>query len=406
MRILFLSRWYPEPPDNGSKKRVSTLLKALSSRHSVELLSFIGARDNPSASVPYLEPGSVHVVPFRDFNPQSWRSKVGFLSPTPRYLLDTYSPQMDHLIRDTVRKGRFDVVVASQLTMASYHRSFRGLPAVLEEEELAMYLPCARGGRPPLVRRFSWAKHRRYLAHILPEFTLCTVASEEERRLLAEAVPGYRSVQIVPNAIELDRYSLQADRAPDSLIFCGPLSYGPNNDALTWFLGEIFPRIKAARPGLRLTVTGDPGAAALPSGDGVFFTGRVDDVRPLIAQSAVSIVPIRQGGGTRVKILESMALRTPVVATSKGAEGLNVLDGVHLRIANDPGTFGEAILALLADPTYAGSLANNAFELVQKQYDSRAVVPSFLRAIEQAALPGVGRYSGRHAEPPAAAAGA
>jgi glycosyltransferase involved in cell wall biosynthesis len=154
---------------------------------------------------------------------------------------------------------------------------------------------------------------------------------------------------------------------------------------MTWFLEEVYPRVQAGAPGVRLIITGDHADLPLPPADNVTLTGFVDDVRPLVAAAAVSLVPVRVGGGTRLKILETMALHTPVVATAKGAEGLDVRHGDHLLIADAPEDFAEAVLRMLGDPALRQRLIENGYHLVRERYNWAAVMPQFLGLIERVA---------------------
>jgi glycosyltransferase involved in cell wall biosynthesis len=154
---------------------------------------------------------------------------------------------------------------------------------------------------------------------------------------------------------------------------------------MTWFLAEVYPRIQAQVTDVRLLITGDHADLPLPPTDNLTLTGFVDDVRPLVAAASISLVPIRVGGGTRLKILEAMALHTPVVATTKGAEGLDVQHGDHLLIADTPESFAQAVLRLLGDPALRQKLADNGYQLVRERYDWAAVMPTFLNLIERVA---------------------
>ena len=258
---------------------------------------------------------------------------------------------------------------------------------MFEEAELGIHWPEDGASTWAMARRrLTWAKHTRFMSRLLENFAICTVASDVERRLLASAVPEYGAVHVVPNSVNADSAGDgEAERAPDSLIFTGSLRYAPNHDAVTWFLNEIFPAVRAAVPGARLTITGDAGPQAPPASPGVVLTGRVDDVRTLLAASAVSLAPIRVGGGTRLKILESMAVRTPVVATTKAVEGLEALPDQHLLVADTPSQFAEAVHRILRDRAAARDMADRAWRLCRERYDSRIVVPAFLRLVDHAA---------------------
>jgi polysaccharide biosynthesis protein PslH len=194
----------------------------------------------------------------------------------------------------------------------------------------------------------------------------------------------------------------------DTIVHAGALSYSANLDAMGYFLADIFPGVRAAadRVLLRVTGTAPPAAlAALPRSPGVEFTGYLADVRPTIAQSWASVVPLRRGGGTRLKILESMALGTPVVATPKGAEGLDVADGQELLIGADPGAFARAVIALLQSPDLRARLARAGRRRVETTYNWREVgrdlcplvegmepgrTPRTRRALPEPAIPAAG----------------
>jgi glycosyltransferase involved in cell wall biosynthesis len=390
MRILFLSGWYPYPADNGSKLRILNLLQGLMQHHEVSLLSF--------ADRPEVEPNTrqtrkfyseVQIVPWKPYNPRSRRARLGFLSAVPRSMIDTYSTDMAQCIEQTISRRNYDLVIASQLGMARYRRHFKQMAALFEEAEVGLLFEQFSQARSVWGRArhgLTWAKHRTYLARLLRHFGACTVVSDQERQLLARIVPDYRDIQVIPNGVSLADYrDVPKTLQPNNLIFTGSFRYFANYEAMTWFLRDIYPRIRAQAPDAHLTVTGDHANQPLPSTDGVTLTGIVDDVRPLVASAAVSLVPIQVGGGTRLKILEAMALRTPVVATSKGAEGLEVKHGDHLLIADTPQEFAEAVLCLLGDPSLGRRLADNAYRLAREKYDWAAVMPRFLDLIERVA---------------------
>jgi glycosyltransferase involved in cell wall biosynthesis len=275
------------------------------------------------------------------------------------------------------------------LTSASYHRYLRGLPALFEEIELGAFhdrLAAARSGWQLLRQRLTWAKLRRYLAHVLQDFRACTVVSTGEQRLLSENVARCPPIEVIPNCVTVSDYALGTTAPqPDRLVFAGALSYAANADAVRWFLSEVYPRLKAHRPGVQLTITGDGGGQRLAATDGVLQTGQVADVRPVVGSAWLSIAPILWGGGTRVKIIESMALGTPVVATTKAAEGLEVVDGEHLLLADAAPDFAQSIERLLFDPDLRRRLSANGRRLVEERYSWQVVGPRFLRLVEEVA---------------------
>jgi glycosyltransferase involved in cell wall biosynthesis len=387
MKVLFLSRWYPYPPNNGSKIRIFNLIRGLSKKHEVSLISFIDPTE-PPVEMDELRSlcSDIQVVPRKPFTPGSWRARLGLFSPLPRSVVDTFSAEMKHCIEHTLSIGDIQAVIASEVDMVAYAPYFGGTPALLDDLEVgALYesFALARSPGRRLRSGLTWGKHRRYLARLLHRFGACTVVSERERRLLAELVPGYRNIELIPNCINLDDYLLvRKEIRPNTIIFTGSFDYQPNYEAMLWFLAEVFPRIQAVIPEATLTITGNHGGRSLPSAKNVELTGFVEAVSPLIASAAVSLAPIHHGGGTRLKILEAMALRTPVVSTSKGAEGLDVCDGEHLLIANTPEAFAQAVVRLLEEPDLGQQLAENAYHLVREAYDWKVVMPRLLNILD------------------------
>lgn len=390
MRILFLSPWYPYPTNNGSKLRIFNLLRGLAQQHEVTLLSFA---DQPQAdqNSPELRSlcSEVQVVPWKPFQPQSWRARLGFFSLTPRSVIDTFSPEMKQQIKQALTERSYDLVIASQAGMAGYGSYFGGLAALFEEVELGVpYESFIQSGSAwsKIRRGLTWAKHRRYLANLWQYFGACTVVSDQERQLLSRTIPTYRAVEIIPNCINLADYNDVCQVAqPNHLIFTGSFRYSANHDAMMWFLQEVYPHVQSQVPDVRLTITGDHANLPLPPVSNVTLTGFVEDVQSLVASAWVSLAPLRIGGGTRLKILEAMALHTPVVATSKGAEGLEAQSGQHLLVADTPQAFAEAIIQLLKDPRLRQQLANNAYQLVSERYDWAATMPRFLNLVDRVA---------------------
>jgi sugar transferase (PEP-CTERM/EpsH1 system associated) len=387
MRILFISQWLPHPPSNGTKLRAFHLLRGLAEHHEVTLLSFA----DPSQAAPDTSAllgfcADVRIVAPKPFDRHSPRARWGFFSPTPRSVAETFSVEMGQCVDQILSASHYDAVVASELGAAAYAQHFRGLPALFEDAEIGVLyeqFAHATSIRQRLRYGLTWAKHRRYVARVLRAFGACTVASERERQLLCLAAPGYRSVAVVPNGVDLASYEgVRETPRPRTLVFAGAFTFGANYDAMRWFVSEIYPKIRARVPGVSLTITGDHANRPLASVDDVHLTGFVSDVRPLIASASVSLAPIRIGSGTRLKILEAMALRTPVVATSKGAEGLDLRHDEHLLIADAPDAFAEAVLRLLTEPGLRQQLTEQAYRVVQQQYDWKIIMPRFLELVE------------------------
>jgi glycosyltransferase involved in cell wall biosynthesis len=198
------------------------------------------------------------------------------------------------------------------------------------------------------------------------------VVTEEEAQTARQW--GARAVYLVSNGVDTE-YLQPTGEAPeaDSLLFLGSLDWQPNRDALQYLLREILPKIQAANPHAKLRVVGRQPATKLREQveglSGVEWVGEVPDIRPHFARATAVLVPLRIGGGSRIKILESMSMGKAVVATRIGAEGLDVVPGVHCLIADSPADFSQCVVQLLDNPERAAELGRNGRELVLRQYD-------------------------------------
>lgn len=331
-------------------------------------------------------PYNAVVVPRPVYRPMGGRALLGLLSPTPRVVLDSWSAEMAAQIEAHCQSGRYDLVIASQWPMAAYWARFANLPAVYEEVEPGTYQSKIDRATSP-AGKFRHAltlfKLQFYLRRQLARFQLCTVVSAPEKALLQRLAPQ-ANIAIIPNGLDLAAYhGFGGERHPNRLIFTGSLTFEPNYEAVCWFISQVYPHIQAKVADVELVITGDHGGRALPPAGNVTLTGYVKDVRPLLAEATISLAPIQHGGGTRLKILEAMALKTPVVATSKGAEGLEMVDGQHLLLADSPQAFAQAVVGLLNDPGRSQQLSRNAYQQLQNQYDWAVIMPQFLTLTEK-----------------------
>jgi len=332
----------------------------------------------------------MQVVPWKPYNSRSLKSRLGFLSRQPRSLVDTYSPEMESLIRSTLKDCKFDLVIASQLSMASYLSCFHDIPALFEEMEFGVFydqLSEQTNTSERIKAQMRWLKLQRYSSQLLNGFDAGTVASESEFQIIQKEFSAYQNkIEILPNGVDLRDYKeVKIDRKPGHIIFAGSFTYLANYHAMQWFVAEVFPLIREQYPDAQLIITGDHANLPLPSLDNMILAGYVDDIKSLVASCDVSIAPIWSGGGTRLKILEAMALGTPVVATSKGAEGLAVENETHMLLADDPRDFAKQVIRLLLSSELREHISSNALMLVKDRYDWQNIMPQFLRLVERTA---------------------
>lgn len=377
MNILFLSRWYPYPADNGSKIRVYNLLQFLATRHNVTLLSFTQENLTPERLDGMRALCSqVHALQYKSFQPSSMKSLVGFFSRWPRSFRDTHNPEMQALVERLHAESPFDLVIASQFDMAPYALALKGVPKLLEEVEISIFRDQYLKETHPLKKarkRLMWMKWNIFMRDILSDFAGCTVVSEPEIEPIQEIVPGYNRVAVIPNGADLGRLTMNlAPPQPSTLVYTGSLTYYVNFDAMKFFLGEVFPLIQAECPQVKLQMAGRLDGVPLgdlPACENARHIGHQQDIRPLVAGSWASIVPERVGGGTRIKVLESMALGTPVIATTRAATGLNLTPGYDVLVADQPRAFAEAALRLLRDPDLRLTLSQNGRRTIETHYD-------------------------------------
>jgi glycosyltransferase involved in cell wall biosynthesis len=296
-------------------------------------------------------------------------------------------------VKNAVSLQPFDAVIASITKVAPYALDVPGAARLLEEHNFltAWMEERYRAQRSPLRKTaywVSWLKNRHYERMLFPKFETITMVSERDLSSVRENISHYRGrLEMIPNGVDVDHNRpLPGEPEPDTLVFNGSLTYNANLDAMRYFLSEIFPRIRARRPQVRLKITGRTEGADLngiAGQAGVILTGFLEDIRPSVSGSYVCVVPLRIGGGTRLKILEAMALGTPVVSTSKGAEGLCVTPGKELMIANDPQAFADQTLRLLDESALRRRLARDARALVEASYSWEGISEQFCEVVEK-----------------------
>ncbi len=395
MRILAVCTWCPYPPNNGSRIRTYHLLRALARQHEVDAVAFC-PDDDPSrwpTPIPGLERVHLDPVaddPFRYVSAPSW---VKFVSPVP--LCFVPSRRFGRAARQRAHRP-YDAVVAMNTPAAWPALRAAKAARVLDVDSALCFLMRDRhlqGEDGRLRTRISWWKAEQAEGWLMQRFDTCTFTTIREADFMRHVVRHSDcQVRVIPNGVDCDHYRpSNAPRVPAQLIYTGALTYSANYDAMRHFTDSIYPLIRDKEPEASLVITGSHKGvdlSRLSLDSSVRLTGYVDDVRPWVQASRVCVVPLRQGGGTRIKILEAMALGTPVVATSKGMEGLDVIAEEHLLVADEPADFARQTVRLLRDDALAQGLAERARQLVVERYEWRAIGHDFVDLVEEA----VGRH--------------
>jgi len=330
---------------------------------------------------------TIGVVPYQPFRPSTLQATLGFFNSKPRSVIATHSKDMAQRVKYALSGNGYDLVIVSQRDMADYLDGIEHPTAILEELELSAFYE-AYAHEQALTHRLrsglTWWKASRYYRRILEGYAALTVVSEDEKRVVQHVTPVGHRLEVVPNGIDLAHYrALETQPQERTILYCGSLTYDANFDAVCSFLEEIFPHILDVYPQTKLRVTGALQGVdldKLQASESVEFTGYLEDVRPIIAKSWVSVVPLRIGGGTRLKILESLAMGTPVIATRKGAQGLAIQSGEGILIADSPQQFGEYVIDVFEQPELRQALSM-AGKISVRTYDWERIGPQFNRLV-------------------------
>ena len=288
---------------------------------------------------------------------------------------------MARLVNGTVASNTYDVVIVSEVAVPSvaslYASRIEGVPKILDALEMAFYQDAYYGQKHPVKRLrngLTWFKYREFTRDMLQQSDACTVPSREEKYNLEKLTSVNYPVEVIPHCLDLDYYRASYGSVkPQSLAFTGSFSHYANLDAVSYFLKDIYPTIQKQNPKVNMKIIGDTNKVdinLLPIITSITFKGLLKDVRPEVACSWLSVVPLRVGAGRILKIIESMALGTPVVSTSKGAEGLDVTHGENILIADNPKEFAQATLSVLELPTLRKKLSMAGLRLVTERYSS------------------------------------
>ena len=400
MRILWLKSDLLLPLDKGGKLRSWHLLRHLAQRHEITYVAFASPNE-PKANIEGMREVAreVHVIPRFETRKGSLgfyaRAAMRLADPLP-YAVGSYrSRAYRQRVQSLLGDGGFDLVVSDFILPAVNLPGRLPCPSVVfthnvESEIWRRHAETASGVTRPLYTT-QYRRMLRFERRALDRFDGVLAVSATDRdtltQIYSDAIHG--PVHIVQTGVDIEFFEPAPTPAGSrTLVFTGSMDWLPNEDAMLHFCRDVLPRIRAQEPQVSLSIVGrapTPAVARLAQEPGVSVTGRVDDVRPYMAESAVYVVPLRIGGGTRLKIFEAMAMGKAVVSTTVGAEGLPVQDGEHLLLADDSDSFASAVVRLLRDDEQRRSLEASARTLVVEHYDWAAVAGDLDRALTRVA---------------------
>jgi sugar transferase (PEP-CTERM/EpsH1 system associated) len=384
MNVLLVSPWLPWPPYDGGRIRILETLRYLSRRHTVTLVTSVDRADDlqQRSAVSELCENVLTTVRRRTTGAIVSRISRGVLSRRPFIQSFHYDPGVAQNVRDLTSRVVYDVIQIEFPFLAPYIRAVA--PHHRAKKILSMHnIESLRFGRDLDVSQ--WSKRKLVLLgdHLffptweertVGHFDGIVAVSEIERAWIRQHAPR-ATVQLVPNGVDTTYFSpvsASARRHNPYIAFTGVMDYPPNVDAACWFCDEVLPVVQRNHPDLGFRVIGRnpaPQVLALGRRSGVEVTGTVADIRPHVAGALALVVPLRSGGGTRLKILEAMAMARPVIATSIGAEGLEVTPDANILIADDADQFAAHVDLLIRSGQAETDLGNAGRRLVVEKYD-------------------------------------
>jgi glycosyltransferase involved in cell wall biosynthesis len=393
MKILFVAPYLPSPARFGGQRRMEGLMRGLAERHEVSILSFNSSDAYTTESVEATAKYCEKVTTLADLDPRSVSEKRRLQL---RSLLSLHS--FEHLqvksrldfqqkIDEHLATEQYDVVQVEFANMASYRysrpsRSAKKPPLlVLDEHNIEYDLQRRTAGSADGMARLvynslNWRKLGHEEKGAWQRFDGVVLTSARDEQVLSGVSPRTRTA-VVPNGVNVTQFvPSEAATEADTLVFFGANNYFPNHDALLYFIDEILPKVVARRPNVKLRIVG-PGvqpAVLAKQSKHVEIVGFVDDLMPYLERASAIIVPLRIGGGTRLKIVEAMAKSKAIVSTRIGAEGIDVTHERDILLGDTPTDFADSIVRVLEDPKLAEGLGRKARELAETRYSWEAIV--------------------------------
>ena len=382
LKVLFFSQRFPYPMDTGGKIRTGKLLEQLKDVFDITLISNV---ESPKDDA-YLDRmpalcSSFHPVPWKEAEKYSFRFYLkllaGMLSRYPFTVINDFSRDLETKIRRLASEQYYDLLVCDFLQPSLNVRNIKNYPSLLFQHNVESMIARRHfeSAKNPLSRLFwwvQWQRMRRYERETCAKFDGIVAVSEQDKNLL-EREFGARNVLTIPTGIDTEFFSPNEDNVEkNSLVFTGSMDWLPNEDAILFFAREILGKIKLQVPGVKLTVVGrNPSrrlVKELKQYPEIEVAGWVEDVRPFISRHALYIIPLRIGGGTRIKVYEAMALGKAIVSTAVGVEGLPLKDGEHVVLADGAVAFAQAIVKLLRQDEFREALALRGMDFVRRNF--------------------------------------
>lgn len=399
MRILWLKTELLHPIDKGGKIRTYEMLRELKKNHHITYLTLDdGSADHDALARSTEYAHEVISIPHQTapkFSPKFYLELfLNLASPLPYFMQKYVSKVMTSAIETLTQRGDFDILVCDFLMPAINLPKEIRLPTLLFQHnvEAMIWQRHFEVQQNPLKKCFlktQWHKSVAYECSACQDFDFVAAVSDVDAKQMRDQY-ALANIAAIPTGVDTVFFQPNptVQKEPFNLVFTGSMDWLPNEDAICWFIAEIYPLIKQQIPQVTLTVVGrNPFPLLIESSKNdpsILITGRVPDVRPYMSKASVYIVPMRIGSGTRLKIYEAMAMALPMVSTHLGAEGLPVIDGEEVFLKDSPQAFATMVVNLLSDSVLAKQVGENAAKTVREKFGWQKVVNDFLGLCEQA----------------------
>jgi glycosyltransferase involved in cell wall biosynthesis len=386
MRVAVFTPYLPSPPDTGGKIRSYFLLRALSQRFEVDLYTVYHGKYPGDQDIRALSAFCRQVILFRV--EKRWRTRdriLRLLNPLPRGVNHFITADSIAQARWHLENKEYDLLIADELHVTPYAELVPNLPRVVtlqkvdytHYKEVALARPLGLEKILDLTEAWKMRCYTKAKMNLYQGFLAC---SERDAAMLQEHALEVPSL-VIPNGVDLSTFvsTGRLGTGAPTLLYIGSMDYYPNVDAVLFFFDTMHKAIRQAVPDVRVRIVGHsppPKISKLAKLPGVDVTGSVPDVRPYLERATLFIVPLRLGGGTRLKIVEAMAMGVPVISTSVGAEGLDVQPGKNILIADDAESFTESILRLLSDQDLRMQIVQGG-RLLANRYDWKDLMSPF-----------------------------
>jgi glycosyltransferase involved in cell wall biosynthesis len=391
MKILIVTTKSPYPLFEGRALRTYNLIKQAALHHEIHLLSFVQTPEDLEG-IEHMR-SICKVVEYEKLYFDGAKTQIlqdaicELFSRAPLPVVKYRTAGMRAKMRKLMQTHQYDLVHLDMLHLADYMDLCGNTPVALIEHNVEHVILDRRADNEtrPLHRaylRYQAAKLKSYEGRACQRAQHVVAVSELDAQQLRDLGPGAR-VTSVPNGVDTEYFrTSQTPRKPTSLVFVGGFTWFPNLDAITYFCEDILPKLLKTIPDIQLTVIGKqpdtPVAQEIAKHPNVTLAGLVEDIRPDVDAAAAYIVPLRIGGGTRLKILDALSMSKAIISTSVGCEGLDVEDGKTIVIADTPDAFVQAIVKVLADPAWADTIGQQGRQLVESRYDWAAVAKTLM----------------------------